>query len=60
MINNLADDRFRRGLSVIFLGIAFALASGALIAFGSPAIAFAVVLAAVVGAVVLSNIDFGL
>ena len=60
MLSFLAEDRFRRGLVVLTLGAALALAAGALIALGSPAIAFAIALAAVAAAVVLSNIDYGL
>jgi len=56
----LIEYHHRGWLIVFALGVALALASGAVIAFGSPAIAFAVVLAAVAAAVVLSNIDFGL
>lgn len=57
---HLTESRSRSLLIVLALGIALALAGGAVIAFGSPAIAFAIALAAVVGAIVLSNIDFGL
>ena len=60
MLDLLAEDRFRRGLVILALGVALALVAGALIAFGSPAIAFAIALAAVAAVVVLSNIDFGL
>jgi hypothetical protein len=60
MLNLLAEERFRRGLVVLLLGVAMALAVGALIAFGSPAIAFAVALGSVAAVIVLSNIDFGL
>ena len=45
---------------MLVLGIALALSAGALIAFGSPAIAFAVVIGLVAGAIVLSNIEFGM
>ena len=60
MLNLFAEDRFRRGFVILSIGVALALAAGALIAFGSPAIAFAIVLAAIAAAIVLSNIDFGL
>lgn len=56
---HLTENR-PRALVVLALGVALAVAGGAVIAFGSPAIAFAVVLGVVAGAVVLSNIDFGL
>ena len=60
MLTLLAEDRFRRRVAVLALGVALAFAAGALIALGSPAIAFAIALAAVAAAIVLSNIDFGL
>ncbi len=49
-----------RALIVLALGVALAIAGGAVIAFGSPVIAFAVAIAVIAGSVVLSNIDFGL
>ncbi|MDE3089700.1 MAG: O-antigen ligase family protein [Chloroflexota bacterium] len=55
----LVENRSRSLLIVLALGIALALAGGAVIAFGSPAIAFAIVLAVVASAIVLSNIEFG-
>ncbi len=56
---HLTENR-SRVLIILALGVALALAGGAVIAFGSPAIAFAIVIAAIAGAVVLSNIDYGL
>jgi hypothetical protein len=60
MLNLLAEERFRRGFVILLLGVALALAAGALIAFGSPAIAFAIALGSIAAIIVLSNIDFGL
>ncbi len=57
---HFTENRTRAWITVIVLGIVLALAGGAVIAYGSPAIAFAIVLAVVAGAIVLSNIDFGL
>ncbi len=56
----LSDNRVRMWLGVLALGVALALAGGAVVALGSPAIAFAIVAGAVGGAVILSNIEFGL
>jgi O-antigen ligase len=50
----------RAWLGVFALGVGLAVATGALIALGSPAIAFAVALAVIAAVVVLSNIEFGL
>ncbi len=56
----LVENRIRLSLTILALGIFIALAAGAAIAFASPAIAFGIVVAAIAGAVVLSNIEFGL
>jgi len=57
---HLTEDRTRIWMAVLALGIALAIAGGAVIAFGSPLIAFAIVIGVVAGAVVMSNIDFGI
>lgn len=54
------DDRTRIWLVVLTVGVMLALAGGAVIAIGSPAIAFAIVAGVVAGAVILSNIEYGL
>jgi O-antigen ligase len=59
-VHVLTDDRFRLWLGVLALGVALALAGGAIVAFGSPLIAFAIVAGGVAAAVVMSNMDFGL
>jgi O-antigen ligase len=56
----LTENRTRLWLAVLALGILLALAGGVVIAFGSPAIAFAIVVGAVAGGIVLSNIEYGL
>lgn len=57
---SMTDSRFSRSAGVVALGILVAVLTGALIAFGSPAIAFALALGIIAGAVVLSNIEYGL
>ncbi len=54
------QNRLRLSLTILAVGILIALAGGAIIALASPAIAFGIVVAAIAGAVVLSNIEFGL
>lgn len=56
----LTDERGRLWLGILALGVALALAGGAVIAIGSPAIAFAIVAGVVGGAIILSNIEYGL
>ncbi len=56
----LIEYHHRGWFAVLALGVALALAGGAVIAFSSPAIAFAIVIATIAGAVVLSNIEYGL
>ena len=53
-------DRTRIWLVVLAIGVGLALAGGAVIALGSPVIAFAIVAGVVAGAVILSNIEYGL
>ena len=60
MINTLTENSTRALFIALALGVALALAGGAVIAFGSPAIAFGIVAGLVAGAVILSNIEFGL
>jgi O-antigen ligase len=57
---HLTENRTVTWLAVLAFGVLLALAGGAVIAFGSPAIAFAIALGIVAGAVVLSSIEFGL
>ncbi len=57
---SLIEQRYRSWFLVLAFGIALAVAGGAVVAFGSPLIAFAIVIGLVAGAVMLSNIDFGL
>jgi hypothetical protein len=57
---HLSEDRNRTLLVVLALGVAIALVSGAVIAFGSPALAFAAAGGIVAGLFVLSNIEYGL
>jgi len=57
---HLTENRTVTWLAVLAFGVLLALAGGAVIAFCSPAIAFAIALGIVAGAVVLSSIEFGL
>ncbi len=54
------EHRARRWLGVLALGVALAVGGGAVIAFGSPLIAFGVMVAVIVAGVILSNIDLGM
>lgn len=56
----LTENRTRVSLTILALGILIALTAGAVIAFASPGIAFGIMLGVIAGAVVLSNIEFGL
>jgi hypothetical protein len=56
----LTENRARLLVSVLTLGILLALAGGALIAFGSPAIALAAAGGIIAAAIVMSSIEFGL
>ena len=56
----LTETRTRLWMTVLTIGVVLALAGGAVIALGSPAIAFAIVAGVVAGAVILSNIEYGL
>ena len=57
---HLTENRTQLWVIVLGLGVLLALAAGALIALGSPAIAFALALAVVAAVVVLSSIEYGL
>lgn len=54
------DDRARLWVIVIVAGVALALAGSASIAFVHPAVPFAVIIGVIVGAILLSNIDYGM
>ena len=54
------DDRTRLWFVVIIAGVALALAGSASIAFVHPAVPFAVIIGVIVGAILLSNIDYGM
>ncbi len=54
------DDRARLWFVVIIAGVALALAGSASIAFVHPAVPFAVIIGVIVGAILLSNIDYGM
>lgn len=57
---HLTQDRTRIWIITVLVGVALAVAGGAVVAFGSPAIAFAIVLGAVASVIVLSRIEYGL
>ncbi len=57
---DLTQNRERMWLAILLVGVFVALAGGAVIAFSSPAIAFAAIFALVAAAIVLSNIEFGM
>lgn len=56
----LVQDRPRLGISVLVLGIVLAIGGSAIIAFGSPVIALALVFGLIGAGVLLSNIEYGL
>ncbi len=55
-----AENRAKLWLIVLGIGIVFALAMGALIAFASPVIAIGLVAGILAAAIILSNVEFGL
>ncbi len=57
---HLTENRTRLWLAVLALGVLIALAGGAAIALTSPLIAIGAVIALIVAAIVLSNIEFGI
>lgn len=60
MLSTLSTNSTKQIVVLTLIGIALAVALGALIAFGSPVIAFALVLGVVAAGIVLSNIEYGL
>ncbi|MBI5302086.1 MAG: O-antigen ligase family protein [Chloroflexi bacterium] len=60
MLSTLSENSTKLTTVLTILGIALAVALGALVAFGSPVIAFALVLGVIAAAIVLSNIEYGL
>ncbi len=54
------QDRTRLWVTVLAIGVVLALATGALIAIGSPAIAFAAFVGLLAAAAILSKIEYGL
>jgi O-antigen ligase len=57
---HLTENRMRLWVVVIALGVLIALAGGAAIALASPFIAFGAIAAILAGAIVMSNIEFGM
>ena len=57
---SFTTSRFRIWLVVLAIGVALAIGSGALIAFGSPLYALVGALGLIAAAIVMSNIDLGL
>ncbi len=56
----LSEERARNWLITIVAGIALAIAGSASIAFVHPLVPFAVIIGIVIGATILSNIEFGM
>ncbi len=57
---DLTQDRTRYWMMTIVAGIALAIAGSAAIAFVHPLVPFAVIVGIVIGAIILSNIEFGM